>query len=1104
MASQRPPRALRRILPANSAATVGPPSSLDIVIVPAPGLAKPLEWTFAPSNPPMLWLQHLLDDLATSFAPGATIWEHHYDSLNEPSFVEYLFQEGNELVELLLNHCVQTDMVGKMRPLVLICHGTGGLVVKRALHVCRHEQVYQYRRVTDVLSGAIFLGTPHITEDWEAANKTLRLLVKCQGKKGARPRLGDDDVTKFIKICKDFDIIPLDIPVLSAYETKGAVPSVKLFHKIFNKESKHVIVTRALGTLGSHIAEYTEVDCISNHLNICRVSLGSELYRECVKFLGVVGREAPARVASNTEAYDTPARLISETLHSGTDSLQYRSTRGSNPRLSYAEVNRGRLPEFDEAPSKNPNLPCFWVSRRRNSRFIGRQEVLQRIDDVLLSLEVGQLRSFAVCGIGGIGKTELAIEYAYSRRDRFEAIFWLRGEETSVLASSFSKIAVALGLEDDSEQPKWPRDTTHAASREIVMHWLGRPLKDMSAPESPENFANWLIIFDNVKDVDVLSDHWPKFGRGSVLITSRDPIVTRTLYAPQSSRIDLMTLSKQESKDLLQNLTQVEAEPSAKEIEAVDILAEALGGFPIAINQMSNVLRWLNFTSYSELLEHYNQYGISGAFLEPTGSTNMPQPLGTLWELDRLSQSSMALLRVMSLLGPEISEDILIDLKKVVRLEHYPTSLRHYYAAIDEMVASSLTIREAETRKLKQFTLLQKEIRGMMQDDELISVYQAASDLLIEIWPFQGIQEHHSVARFSECEVLLPSIRGFRNNLATLHQSGFHDSNLTLRVVMLFNDVGWYMLERGMLENAQSFCQLASNMLNETVGYGGDQFGSLLLANHMSLGIILAEMNNRKQSMFHKRTWLDMLKRRKTPTNECVEDYELGYAYNEIGVGCAADGKLDEAETAFQRSIKIFEGLDDYQETMLADPQTNLGFIFWMRGELKEAEHVLCKMKDTHAASWGVDDIRSFKTGKILYGIGNVLWAQGRFKESFNYHSRCLTQYKATLGDHHYRVGDVYHRLALYYIHQGLNDDAETYLNQALDIYKLHLCLKNSQARTRFMKGQLYQKMNKPDEAQVLLKEAFELRRELVPKDLRPMKQLVMTDFDLLVPYWSR
>ncbi|KAJ4392481.1 hypothetical protein N0V85_007019, partial [Neurospora sp. IMI 360204] len=138
--------------------------------------------------------------------------------------------------------------------------------------------------------------------------------------------------------------------------------------------------------------------------------------------------------------------------------------------------------------------------------------------------------------------------------------------------------------------------------------------------------------------------------------------------------------------------------------------------------------------------------------------------------------------------------------------------------------------------------------------------------------------------------------------------------------------------------------------------------------------------------MFHKRTWLDMLKRRKTPTNECVEDYELGYAYNEIGVGCAADGKLDEAETAFQRSIKIFEGLDDYQETMLADPQTNLG--------------------------------------KILYGIGNVLWAQGRFKESFNYHSRCLTQYKATLGDHHYRVGDVYHRLALYYIHQGLNDDA--------------------------------------------------------------------------------
>lgn len=103
----------------------------SIVIVPAPGLAKPLEWILASSTAPVLWLQKLLDDFAKFPGSSATIREHRYDPVDEPSFVQYLVQEGNELVNLLLNHCKRTDMAKKSRPLVLICHGTGGLVVKR-------------------------------------------------------------------------------------------------------------------------------------------------------------------------------------------------------------------------------------------------------------------------------------------------------------------------------------------------------------------------------------------------------------------------------------------------------------------------------------------------------------------------------------------------------------------------------------------------------------------------------------------------------------------------------------------------------------------------------------------------------------------------------------------------------------------------------------------------------------------------------------------------------------------------------------------------------------------------------------------------------------
>ena len=269
-----------------------------------------------------------------------------------------------------------------------------------------------------------------------------------------------------------------------------------------------------------------------------------------------------------------PARLNSETLHSGTNSLKSKSsTRGSSPRRSHTDVSRDTVKEveFMVPPSRDPKLPCFWLhGRKRNPGFIGRQDILKQIDDVLLSPEVGQLRSFAICGMGGIDKTELAIEYAHSRRNRFDAIFWLSGENSEVLASHFSNLAVELGLEDVNEQPKWPKDETQACSREIVMNWLAQPLKnqdlDTKTTEKAHNLANWLIIFDNVENVDVLYDHWPEFGQGSVLITSRDTTVPNTirsgsgpLYAPQLKTINLT----RESRDW-------------KENEAVEMLAQCV------------------------------------------------------------------------------------------------------------------------------------------------------------------------------------------------------------------------------------------------------------------------------------------------------------------------------------------------------------------------------------------------------------------------------------------------------------------------------------------------------------------------------------------------
>ncbi|KAJ4402238.1 hypothetical protein N0V85_005348 [Neurospora sp. IMI 360204] len=875
-----------------------------------------------------------------------------------------------------------------------------------------------------------------------------------------RQRADDDGATSLMKICEGFERIGLKIPVISAFETKSTPPPRSFFRKIFCKVSNQPIVPRLWGTLRLKSAKEIEIDSRSNHMDVCNVRVGSDLYKKCLKLLRDIMEEAPERIAeetkpskyiegsrmcaylhgkeiTNTDSVNAPAGLRAETLRSGgvqDDSQQEfptgmatnGSTTGSIDLVSPTAL------DYEATPRRNPILPCFWPgNHQRNNQFFGRQDILKMIDDVLLfdyqggqATEPVQPRSFAICGMGGIGKTELAVEYAYSRKDKFEAIFWLSADEASILASNFAQIAKKLGLEDENDE------SDLAASREVVMDWLARPLKKVSGPETPANLATWLIIFDNVDDIHVISEFWPKFGRGSVLVTSRDPLAKHSWYVKSPAGIDLASFSKSETEALLQRLTNVKANASSsRELEALAIMAQKLDGFAMAISQMSGVFRRLRLVSYSEFLELFNEEGIHGLFqrqAESARDQQKVQSLATLWALDTLPKESMALLRVISLLDPDdIPEDLLIDKKKVVKLEGYPTSRGAYLDAKADLLASSLMNQHTETYKLRLHRLVQDATRRTMKQDELISAYEAASNLVIEAWPFQSMINHHSVERFGKCEALFPSVLRLKNRIE-LQAKESPDFPLDIRQARLFNDTGWYRFERGMMEETEPFCQFALEVAARLESkLGAVAAAESIRESHMCLGIVLTELNEHDRSLFHKKKWLNMLEERKTDDGQAIEDYELGYAFNEIGVAYGNANMLEEAVKAFQRSSEIFKGLADYEPTMLGWPQPNLGFIYWMQGKLQDAESTLAEIKGIHATAWGDDDTVSFKTGKILYAIGNVLWAQERFDESFNYHLRCLKQYKTTVGANHHRVGDTYHRLAFYYIYRRIFTEAE-------------------------------------------------------------------------------
>jgi hypothetical protein len=430
------------------------------------------------------------------------------------------------------------------------------------------------------------------------------------------------------------------------------------------------------------------------------------------------------------------------------------------------------------------------------NQFVGREEVLKAIDshllpppgnsapqyDEQLDEESGeQLRAFAICGLGGMGKTQLAVEYAFSRREHFEAIFWLGADDVQILASNFAQISQQLGLDDDGSD--------FAASRDIAMKWLSHSFRKEADLDTPDNLVNWLIIFDNVDNFDVLSDYWPRFGRGSVLVTSRDSFSPNNLFVQEG--MNLQPLSRLESESLMQRLTHVKAVgPSQK--EALSVIAEKLDGLPLAINQMSGVFRRLRL-SYTDFLKFYNEEGIEQLFKKATdlmGARNA-RSLATVWALDQLSSNTKALLQVISLLDPDdIPEELLIHKSSDADLGDYPKTRGDYYDARSELLSSSLINQNADQEKLSLHRLIQDTTRAIMNEKELIATFQVAMSLLLSAWPFQSMKDHHSTSRFRKCEAIFPSVLRLKNKLQSLIDDSV-DVPLNIRYARLFNDVGW-------------------------------------------------------------------------------------------------------------------------------------------------------------------------------------------------------------------------------------------------------------------------------------------------------------------------
>lgn len=230
-------------------------------------------------------------------------------------------------------------------------------------------------------------------------------------------------------------------------------------------------------------------------------------------------------------------------------------------------------------------LPCHVLPVTRNRRFFGREELLKRIDaKVAYGTGEDGIRSVAVHGLGGVGKTQTALAYAYMKTKDLDGVFWISAETEVVLKQSFTRVALKLQLPNAHPQ-------NHEENTVLVLNWIN------------QTKAKWLLIFDNVEDVHILEDCWPVAERGSVLVTARHHSVA---VQPIDDGIEIETFSTEEGADFLHHLLP-ESGNSALERQARLDLSTRLSGHALAISQMVALIKAKKM-SVSSFVPYYDKY----------------------------------------------------------------------------------------------------------------------------------------------------------------------------------------------------------------------------------------------------------------------------------------------------------------------------------------------------------------------------------------------------------------------------------------------------------------------------------------------------------------
>ncbi len=586
--------------------------------------------------------------------------------------------------------------------------------------------------------------------------------------------------------------------------------------------------------------------------------------------------------------------------------------------------------------------PICSVPHRRNPNFIGRDQFLRTLHQAFTAGSPQALH-----GLGGVGKTQLVVEYVYRYTADYDVIWWVRAEKPEMLREGYADLAIQLRLSE--------HETHNQASMcKAVGRWL-------------EQHTGWLLVFDNAEDQDSLLPYLPRHTAGHILITSLNPT-----WGAVGIAHHVTPFTSEEGEEFLLRHTKHTDQTAAR------CITQCLGDLPLALEQARAFIdeARMPLTEYLQLMKTSQQdllqRGMAGI--------DYPYTVATTWEISmqRVQQQPAAsdLLSLCAFLAPDdIPRDLFRD-----GLAYLPGTLAATVAngvALNEAVAvlRRYSFLEREGDVFSVHRLVQAVTRHRLAEDRRATWAEVAVRLLDSAFPFNRDDD----GTWSICARLLPHALAVVDHSEKLHVAA-------AETIQLLNRVGEYLHSTEQFNHARQsmagrICQRALDLAEMT--YGDTHPLVAVCAN--SLGLVFRALGEREAARVAFERALAINKE-----TYGESDPSVAWVLTHLGLVLHDLGSLDEAFTTLQRALEILEMNEEtYGES---DPSvawvlTHLGLVLHDRGDSEEASTTLQQALKMNEETYGESHPR---VAQVLTHLGRVLYDLEAWDESRTTFNRAL------------------------------------------------------------------------------------------------------------------